>query len=337
MSGSESLTEEKKESLVVARDLRHDYGPVRALNGISFSIRRGEIVGLLGPNGAGKTTTMKILTGALWPTAGNVVFLGRDLSSSDADLRRHIGTLPETAPANPELTVRETLEFHAAVRNLDGETQLLEAAAATGLADVIDRPVGALSRGYRQRVGLATAILGNPDLLVLDEPTVGLDPNQVSEIRDLIRQIGRERTVLLSTHILAEVEALCERVLLIHQGRLVADDSVEALKARAAGSHWEVIVPGDRAKAFEVLEKALGRERIATARENVILVRGGDGTGREIFRILAKAEFEAEEIRRTRAGLEDVFRHLTGRDGVEETRQGRPEGPMDSGSKKVRS
>ena len=219
-------------------DVQHvtkQYGQVTALDDISFSIHKGEIVAFLGPNGAGKTTTMRILTGFMPPTSGTVRIADFDCLEEPWEVKKHIGYLPETPPLYLELTVREYLTFVGRIKRL-GPEQLRERMAViikqTGLTEVQGRVIGHLSRGYRQRVGLAQALLHNPPVLILDEPTTGLDPNQIIEIRDLIKNLAGSHTILLSTHLLAEATAICQKVIIIHRGQIVAIDTPEQLGAK---------------------------------------------------------------------------------------------------------
>ncbi|HVG93199.1 MAG TPA: ATP-binding cassette domain-containing protein [Planctomycetota bacterium] len=220
--------------MIEVTDLTKRYGSLLALRGISFSVPRGQVVGFLGPNGAGKTTTMKILTGYLAPTSGSATVAGVDVTSDPLPALRRIGYLPTENPLYDELRVQETLRFAAEMHGLRGaarEDAVDRSLKAVGLEDRRRQTCGTLSHGYRQRVGLAQALLHEPEVLILDEPTSGLDPNQQQEMRALIRDLGRERTVVLSTHILPEVEAVCDRALIIHRGALVADGSVTEIRA----------------------------------------------------------------------------------------------------------
>jgi ABC-2 type transport system ATP-binding protein len=219
-------------SLLKLTDVAKRFGPVTAVSGVTCTVDRGEVVGFLGPNGAGKSTTMRLITQYLEPDAGTIEFDGLPLAAQGRDAKRRIGFLPENNPLYADMLVSEYLEFVADLRDLHGAARSRafdEAVAATGIGSVFYRPAGELSKGYRQRVGLAQAILHRPDLLVLDEPTEGLDPNQRGEIRRLIADLGKERTVLLSTHVLSEVEHTCSRVLIISKGKLVADGPVSTL------------------------------------------------------------------------------------------------------------
>ena len=236
--------------MVHAENLTKCYGEIRALDGVSFHVEQGEIVGLLGPNGAGKTTAMKILTCFLPPTSGRARVAGHDIFDEPLAVKRSVGYLPEDPPVYTELTVEEYLAYAGRLKGLSGAA--LKAARARtlekcGLADVAGRLIGNLSKGYRQRVGLAQALVHNPKVLILDEPTVGLDPNQIIEIRGLIRDLAREHTVILSTHILPEVTATCQRVIIIHEGKIVAVDSYENLSQQMGQSrriHLKVRRPG---------------------------------------------------------------------------------------------
>ncbi len=304
--------------------LRRSYGAFEALKGVSFRIRAGQIVGLLGPNGAGKSTTMKILTGWLAPTGGTARVCGVDVLDDPLEARRHLGYLPESAPVYGEMKVRAYLEFVARVRGLgDAERArgIERVAHECGLEARMDQRIGTLSKGFRQRVGLAQALVHEPRLLILDEPTNGLDPNQIREIRDLVRSIGRTRTVVLSTHILREVEATCDRVLLIHQGTLVADEATTAVVA-AGGAGHRVTVGLGRSKVKTVdaeLHASLSLvagvrhvDRAAPLDEAHRFVVHADGDVREaIFRWAVDAGHVIVELSSVRSDLEDVFARLT--------------------------
>jgi ABC-2 type transport system ATP-binding protein len=224
--------------MIEVRDLTKDYGTVRALAGVSFSVPKGQVVGFLGPNGAGKTTTMKILTGYLAPTSGTATVAGFDVVADPIEAQRRIGYLPEGNPLYTELRVEEALRFASDMHGLPRsgrDAAIGEVLDAAGLTERRRSLISHLSKGYRQRVGLAQALLHRPEVLILDEPTSGLDPNQQQEMRTLIRALGRERTVILSSHILPEVEAVCDRVLIVHEGLVVAEGTVEEIRERAAG------------------------------------------------------------------------------------------------------
>ena len=223
--------------MIEVRDLVKHYGPVKALQGVSFEIRPGEVVGLLGPNGAGKSTAMRIVTGFLAPTSGSATIDGVEVVDDPIACQQKIGYLPEGNPLYPEMRLREVLRFVAIARGLRGDERgraIGEAVADAGLKGKEHQLIGSLSRGYRQRVGLAMALLHRPPILILDEPTSGLDPNQQIEMRRFLRALGSSRTIVFSSHILPEVEAVCDRILLIHQGRLVADGTVEEIRRQCA-------------------------------------------------------------------------------------------------------
>jgi ABC-2 type transport system ATP-binding protein len=220
--------------MIDVNDLTKSYGPVEALRGVSFHVDAGEIIGLLGPNGAGKTTMMKILTGYLQPTGGTVTVDGLNVLTHALEIQKRIGYQPENAPLYPELSVQAYLKMIADLRQIPEADQtplLIESVRATGLSDHLTRPIGQLSKGYRQRVGLAQAIVHQPKLLILDEPTIGLDPTQIVEVRHLIRRMAQRSTVLLSTHILSEVEAICNRVIILLNGEIKADAHLDELAA----------------------------------------------------------------------------------------------------------
>ena len=295
------------------------YGPLTAVDDISFEIDRGEVVGFLGPNGAGKTTTMKILTGSLQPDQGSVRYDGRSIGEDVTAARARVGYLPETNALYPEMLVSEYLTYAGALRGVTGDrlrTALADAVDQTGVAPVFTRPISELSKGFRQRVGLAAAILHEPEILVLDEPTEGLDPNQRVEIRKLVTRLGRERTVILSTHVLAEVEATCGRLLVIHQGRLVADDAVgELLEAQRTGPSYVVEAEGEGvADVLGHLPGVLTRdvEDVAGRTRVRLHVSGeGDDLRPRIFRTATERGWTLWELHRERASLEDLFRELT--------------------------
>ena len=269
--------------MIDVENVTKSYGPIEALRGISFDIASGEIVGLLGPNGAGKTTTIKILTGSLQPDEGMVNVNGRDVLEHTREVQAQIGYLPETAPLYRELTVQDYLKMMAELRGIPEEEhreRLSEAVYATGLADHLVRPIGELSKGFRQRVGLAQAILHKPRLLILDEPTIGLDPTQVVEVRHLIRRLAQRSTVLLSTHILSEVEALCDRVIILINGRIRADAKLSEL---ASTSDAILVLNEETSGVPRTLSGLPGVK-------DVELVDDGpsDGSGFPAFRVLGR-------------------------------------------------
>src|SRR6516164_6209325 len=243
--------------MIEVQDLTKYFGATRAVNHVSFKVEKGEIIGLLGPNGSGKTTIMRILTGFFPPTAGRALIGGLDVAMQSLETRRRIGYLPENMVLYPDLNVTALLQFAARVRGLDVKTtrDRMEYAIKTcGLVEVRRKLIGKLSKGYRQRVGIAQAILSDPEVLILDEPTVGLDPRQVVEIRELIRSLAGRSTVLLSTHILPEVNMTCRRVVIIDRGNIIAQDTAEALTAKLQGSEQsQVTVAGPREAVMSAL------------------------------------------------------------------------------------
>lgn len=310
-------------TVVEARGLERTYGSFRALDGISFDIEAGHIVGLLGPNGAGKSTTMKILTSYLAPTGGSAKVCGYDVLADPVAVREHIGYLPESAPIYEDMKVRAFLDFVGRTRGLGtaGRHRAIDRVLdECGLKDRVYQRIGTLSKGYRQRVGLAQALLHEPELLILDEPTNGLDPNQIIEIRSLIRRVGETRTVILSTHILSEVQVTCDRVVIIHQGRKVADGPTKDVIAGTSGHRISIgIAPGKvQASDAEVIEQlgALGEvdhvQAVAAEGETrrFTLHAAGD-VRREVFRWAVARGHELVELAGERSNLEEVFLRLT--------------------------
>jgi ABC-2 type transport system ATP-binding protein len=231
--------------MIEVKGLVKTYGNKRAVDGITFTVKRGEILGFLGPNGAGKSTTMKVITGFIRPDAGTATVGGIDVAVDPVGVKRQLGYLPESAPAYPEMTVEEFLRFIAEIRgfrdNGEKRARVEHVLGLTHLASVRTQTIETLSKGYKQRVGFAQALIHNPPALVLDEPTDGLDPNQKNEVRTLIRSMAAEKAVILSTHILEEVEAICTRVIIIASGRIVADETPSALRARQPGARLDEI------------------------------------------------------------------------------------------------
>jgi ABC-2 type transport system ATP-binding protein len=311
--------------MIDVTDLVKSYGPVQALCGVSFHVDAGEIIGLLGPNGAGKTTMMKILTGYLQPTSGTVVVDGLDVLTQARKVQERLGYLPENAPLYPELSVQAYLKMIADLRQIPVDEQparLTEAIRATGLEDYLTRPIGQLSKGYRQRVGLAQAILHKPKLLILDEPTIGLDPTQIVEVRRLIRRLAKHSTVLLSTHILSEVEAVCDRVIILMSGEIRADARLADLEA----STDVILVLGEDSPdvyaALSVLEGVCAVERISTPDGAGYRVQASDRAGSRpsaldpvdlrpaIYHLARDRGWMLKELRRDVRTLEAVFNEL---------------------------
>lgn len=307
--------------MIEVEGIKKQFGSTVAVDGISFRVDRGEVVGFLGPNGAGKTTTMRILTGYLEPDAGTVRLDGRDIRDDTTGLKRRLGYLPEDNPLYHDMLTCEFLEFVGRLRGLNGgmrSAAINEAVVRTGIAEVYYRPLGELSRGYRQRVGLAQAILHGPDILILDEPTEGLDPNQRVEIRRLITELGRERTVILSTHVLAEVEETCSRILIVHRGRLVADGTASDLVAQVRGARRVVVelAGADGAAtalaAIPGVEAVEGPEPAAEGRRRFRLVARHEAEIRpRIFELARDRRWVLWELHQEAADLESLFRELT--------------------------
>jgi len=309
--------------MIQVRNLAKSFGSTKAVDDVSFSIERGEIVGMLGPNGAGKTTTMRMVTTYLSPDAGDATVDGNSVRADPIAVRRRIGYLPESAPLYPEMTIEPYLNYLGQIRGIDRSSRqerISQMIDECGLNDVLDREIGQLSRGYRQRVGLAATLLHDPDFLVLDEPTSGLDPNQIVEIRNLIKRIAEKKTIILSTHILPEVETTCDRVIIVAFGRIVADGSAHELTARnAGGTVFTVGVKGDPAKAAAALRAApfaTGVERIAdgdgTARFMLATGREQGVTGGDrVFEYAVAHGLVLTELTARRESLEDVFAQLT--------------------------
>ncbi|MCC9077136.1 ABC transporter ATP-binding protein [Litorilinea aerophila] len=291
------------------------YGTIRALSDVSFTIEEGEIVGLLGPNGAGKTTLIKILTGYLQPDEGQVTIAGFDVLTQTQDVQAHIGYLPENAPLYPELSVQAYLKLMADLRRVPPAEQnerIARAVYATGLTDRLTQPIGQLSKGYRQRVGLAQAILHRPKLLILDEPTVGLDPTQIVEIRRLIRRLAQHATILFSTHILSEVEALCDRVLILMNGQVRADARISEL----ATTHNAILVLNQEVAgvrdALARLDGVVAVERDSQNGYPFYRVRGREDADLcpAIYRLAADQGWPVRELRNDVQTLESVFNQL---------------------------
>jgi ABC-2 type transport system ATP-binding protein len=311
-------------ALLSLTDVSKRFGAVTAVAGVSCSVDRGEVVGFLGPNGAGKSTTMRLITQYLEPDSGQILFDGRPLAEAGRLAKQRIGYLPENNPLYGDMLVGDYLGFIADLRELAGGPRARafdDAVSATGIGDVFNRPIGELSKGYRQRVGLAQAILHRPDLLVLDEPTEGLDPNQRAEIRRLIAELGKDRTVILSTHVLPEVEHTCSRLLIISRGRLVADGPVATLVRRAAGAvqiRVEIAAPGAAASVLEGLRALSGVRSVEPVPQapdgRVLATLTADAhpdLRPEIFRLARSRDWTLYELHQEAGSLEDLFRQLT--------------------------
>lgn len=307
-------------------DLRKSYGDFVALQGLNFSVPRGQVVGFLGPNGAGKSTTMRILTGYLPYRHGSVSVGGIEVSDDPNAVRKMIGYLPESNPQYEDMMVSEYLSFIADVRQVERaekREKIAKAVDRCGLENVFHKDIAQLSKGFRQRVGLAQAILHDPQLLILDEPTSGLDPNQIIEIRNLIKELGKETTVLMSTHILQEAQSTCERILIINNGLLVADDTPEQLASSDFGSIYLEVAPenGEKINVAE-LKSRLKRIGGVVAIDDAVIVDSDRNIGfhvryenrdprRDLFLAVVESRLVLLELKRQKASLEETFRRLT--------------------------
>mgnify|MGYP006294303791 CR=1 FL=1 len=306
---------------IVIEHLSKTYGPQRAVDDISFEVKTGEILGFLGPNGAGKTTTMKMITGYLGIEEGDIRIGDVSVREQPEHTKRHIGYLPEHNPLYLDMPVIDFLIFCAALEEVPKEAtdgRVREMVRVCGLDREKHKKIGELSKGYRQRVGLAQAMIHDPDILILDEPTTGLDPNQIVEIRKLIRDLGREKTVILSTHILPEVEATCDRILIINQGKIVADGTTDTLRQQAQGQEMLVLrieEAGDPGRVLEALRQLptvgaadyAGRERDRFQVQS----RPGSSSRRAVFQLCVENEWFLTELTPLETKLEDIFRNLT--------------------------
>ena len=306
--------------MITVKDVVKDYETVRAVDHINFTIEEGEIVGFLGPNGAGKSTTLKMLTGYVAPTSGMLAINGLNIETDSLAARKHIGYLPEQNPLYEEMIVYEYLQFIGKIRGLSEEIfseRISLVINVCGLKDVIDRPIGELSKGYRQRVGLAQAIIHDPQVLILDEPTSGLDPNQILEIRDLIRELGHSKTVILSSHILQEVQAMCDRIIIINKGVIIADGSREELQQTSAGRTQlrielegalpEITTLLQEYPTIRIEENVLG----TSANEVVFSYPAEEDLRSDIARWLQQQNCLIVAMQKQELSLEAVFHHLT--------------------------
>jgi ABC-2 type transport system ATP-binding protein len=287
------------------------YGAQKAVNGISFEVHSGEILGFLGPNGAGKSTTMKIITTFIPQTAGNASVCGFDVVDNPADVRKKIGYLPENNPLYLDMYIKECLEFFADLHGIQNKkARVDEMIEVTGLTRESKKKIGALSKGYRQRVGLAQAMIHNPEVLVMDEPTSGLDPNQVVEIRNLIKKIGKEKTVILSTHILQEVQALCNRVIIINKGQLVADDTIANLQKNSS-KELALTVEFKETIEKEQLQKIKSVKRVENIGGNKWRLISEKDMQEDVFQFAVGNHLTILSLEKEKQSLEDIFRVLT--------------------------
>ena len=307
--------------MIHVQNLTKYYKDVCAVDQISFDIRKGEILGLLGPNGAGKTTTLRMLTGFLRPTSGNVRISDYTIEEDFLEIKKLLGYLPESAPLYRDMVVYDYLNYVADIREIEKPrrpSRIRHMADLCGLNEVMHKPIVELSRGYKQRVGLAHAMIDDPEILILDEPTSGLDPNQIVEIRQIIKEIGKEKTIIFSTHILSEAEATCDRIVIINMGKIVADGSAESLKQTARGEN--LINISLRDASVEAVEKGLGSvdgvdgissKDIDGILDVVIRCNSSSDVREDIYRKIKQTEWVLLEFRQETQTLENIFRALT--------------------------
>lgn len=307
---------------IVVENFTKKYGAQKAVDNISFTVRTGEVLGFLGPNGAGKTTTMKAITTSFAPSGGEIRIGNISVTENPEEVKRHIGYLPESNPLYLEMPVIDYLRYIANLHEIKKtviDDRILEMIQVCGLEGEKHKTISELSKGYRQRVGLAQALIHDPEVLILDEPTTGLDPNQIVEIRELIRKIGREKTVILSSHILAEVEATCDRILIINKGKIVADGTSEDLRKSAKGNEilHVVIEDADKNEAFTELQQLPQIESVdflpKTDNGFEVISASGQSSKRAIFELCVKKKWYLTQMIAMETKLEDVFRDLTNR------------------------
>ncbi len=298
---------------VTVKNITKYYGKQKALNGVSFTVSDGEVTGFLGPNGAGKSTMMKIITGFLPPSSGEVFVDSLEVRNNPLEIRKRIGYLPEHNPLYPHMYIREYLNYVAGLYHLGqpGKTRVKEIIHITGLETEQHKKIGSLSKGYRQRVGLAQALLHDPKVLILDEPTSGLDPNQIVEIRQLIKQLGREKTVLLSTHIMQEVEAVCDRVIIIHKGEIIANDSEKSLMNLKTKAYF-IIHAGFKEAITPDLLKALPHVlEVIPESDTTYTLHCEEDIREDIFRYAVAHSLTILSLSLAGQSLEEIFRKLT--------------------------
>lgn len=305
---------------IVVENLTKKYGSQKAVDDLSFKVKTGEILGFLGPNGAGKTTTMKAITGFLYPDNGQIYIGNYSVEKDQEEIKKRIGYLPESNPLYEDMYVLDYLRFAAKVQKIpkeDVDDKLLNVVQTCGLEKEKHKKISELSKGFKQRVGLAQALIHSPEVLILDEPTVGLDPNQIKEIRELIKQIGKEKTVILSSHILAEVEATCDRILIINKGKIVADGSTAELRNQAQGKEVLKVKfdDGDVNALYESLSKIKGMHLvdIMDADKRMFEVQGNTNSelAKQVFNMAVKNKWVLTQLTPVETKLEDIFMELT--------------------------
>jgi ABC-2 type transport system ATP-binding protein len=304
--------------MIRVEGLTKDYGERRAIANLNFETNQGEIVGFLGPNGAGKTTTMRILTGFMPPTEGTATVAGYDVVSESLEVRRRVGYLPETVPLYTDMTAFEYLKYMADLRKLpNSEDRVDESLHLVGMEKRADSHIENLSKGMRQRIGLAQALIHHPEVLILDEPTIGLDPGQVVEVRNLIRNLGKQRTVLLSTHNLSEAQQICDRVLIINKGKIIAEDTPENLQARLVGSGRVILrVRGDSDGLAKLLAKVKGVQSVHAQPDGSVEFQfaPGQDVRPEAAKAVINAGYDLLELHPVGMSLEEIFLELTRED-----------------------
>ena len=305
--------------MIKVNGLTKDYGARRAVHNLSFDAQQGEIVGFLGPNGAGKTTTMRILTGYMPPTDGEAIVAGYDVVEDSLEVRKRVGYLPETVPLYHDMAVFDYLKYMGELRHIPNvEDRVDEVLDQVGLYERANGYIGNLSKGMKQRVGLAQALLHRPEVLILDEPTIGLDPGQVVEVRQLIREIGKERTVLLSTHLLNEAQNLCDRVLIINKGKIVAEDTTENLQARLLGAERVVVrVRGESDELADTIKSVKGVRKVEAREDGGVEFEFASGKDLrpEVAKQVIKDGYDLLELRPLGMSLEEIFLELTNSEG----------------------
>jgi ABC-2 type transport system ATP-binding protein len=308
--------------MIEVNNLVKDYKVVRALDGVSFKIEKGEVVGFLGPNGAGKTTCMKIITGFISATAGEVKVASLDVVENGVEVRKRIGYLPENAPLYPDMTPREYLAFVSTLRGIDSKEvpkRIEKVAQVVGITDCLDQEIGTLSKGYRQRVGLAQAMIHDPEILILDEPTSGLDPNQIVEMRDIIKEIGKQRTVILSTHNLPEVTATCNRIIIIHKGRIAADGTPDEIQSAHGGGNFYLVEveKHDSVDLRSLFSGIAGVKHVAmlasSGTSQRLRIEGVENKDlrKDIFELCVQKGLTLLGLQRERLDLETIFQRIT--------------------------
>jgi ABC-2 type transport system ATP-binding protein len=300
---------------ITVEHLNKKYGSQLALNDVTFTVSSGEIVGLIGPNGAGKSTLMKIICALLSPSSGEVKINGSPVTLNSNEIRQNLGYLPENNPLYTDLYVKEYLQYVAGLYKLGSKStnRVSEVIGLTGLGPEMHKQIGVLSKGYRQRVGLAQAIIHNPNILILDEPTTGLDPNQIVEIRSLISELGKEKTVILSTHIMQEVEAICQRVIIINKGQLIANDLTDNIGTYSNSESHTVMVEFGDDTGEDIFNEFPGINKVKKLKTGTWLIetKGGTDIRGDLFRLAVSKSLIILSLHRKDKKLEDVFRELT--------------------------